>query len=190
MNTFKRLIPMIILLVFEIVFGVLLIINGEKVTEVIFLIFGILMLAGGVFTLIRTLVVGRNQPGGASGVALAMAVLMIAVGGFFAAASGSVVSVMGAVTLVIGIIMAFTGVVKLAGYITIKKQTPISALAIVGAIVTIILGIVIAFNPFAATEAMWIINGVIIIVSAVFDIISLIVYGKSLSEYEKQLIKK
>ena len=190
MQIFKRLLPMIVILLFEVAVGIMLIINGELFTKIIFLVFGILMLIGGIYTLIRAFVVGRKQEGGVSGLSLVMAIILIAVGGFFTAASGSVLSVMSAVTLVFGIIMAFNGMLKLVEYAAFRKDGAANGFAIVGAIVTIILGIIIAFNPFGATEAMWIIIGILIIVSAVFDVISLIIFGRAMKEYEDQLIQK
>ena len=190
MQIFKRLLPTIIILLFELAVGIMLIINGEKLTEIIFLVFGIVMLIGGLFTLIRAFVVGRKEEGGVKALPLVMALILIAVGGFFTAASGMVMQIVPAVTLVFGIIMAFNGMLKLAEYVSIRQGGSVNGFVIVGAVITIILGIVIAFNPFGATEVLWIIDGIMIIVSAVFDMISLIFFGKALKEYEKQLINK
>lgn len=170
---------MIIMFIFEITIGVLLIINGEKFTQVIFIIFGVLLLIGGLVTLIKSLMAGRN--GGAIPMfALILSIVLLAIGAFFTAASGAVLSVMSAVTLVIGVIMVFNGMLKLVEYATIRKEGANAWFAVVGAIITIILGIVIAFNPFSATGAMWTILGIMIIVSAVFDIISLIFFAVAL----------
>ena len=182
MSKFKSLIPTILMLIFEVVIGVLLIINGEKFTQVVFIIFGVLMLICGLISLIRSLLAGRNG-GSISTPQLVLAIVLIGVGAFFTAASGSVMEIMSAVTVVIGIIMAFSGVLKLAEFITIRKIGPVMWFAAVGAIVTIILGFVIAFNPFASTQAMWMILGILILVSALFDIISLIIFGVSMKNF-------
>lgn len=181
MSTFKRLLPMIILFLFEVAIGVLLILNGERFTQVIFIIFGVIMLICGLITLIRGLLDGRNG-GTISGVKMFFAVLLLAIGAFFTAAAGSVLSVISAVTLVIGIIMVFNGMLKLVEYASMRKQGAGATFAIIGAIVTIILGIVIAFNPFRSAEAMWVILGILIIVSAVFDLISMIAFAVMLKK--------
>lgn len=175
MAKFKNLIPTIIMLIFELVIGVLLIINGEKVTQVVFILFGVLMLICG--SLLRS----RNG-GELSMSQLVLSIILIGIGAFFIAASGSVMSVVSSFTLIIGIIMAFNGILKLVEFFTIRRAGSVAWFAAVGAIVTIILGLVIAFNPFGATQVMWTVNGILIIVSAVFDIISLIIFGAAMKK--------
>ena len=188
MNTFKRLLPTLLLFVFELVIGILLLIDGEKFTQVIFIIFGVCLLISGLVTLIGALLDGRN--GGSISVGkLMLAILMLAVGAFFAAASGSVLSILSAVTLVFGIVIAFSGMLKLAEFLSIRKENPVKWFAVIGAVLTIILGIVIAFNPFGATEALWTILGIMIIVSAVFDIIALIFFGQALKNVDVTVIE-
>lgn len=187
---FKNLIPTIVMLIFEVVVGVLLLIDGEKFTQVVFVIFGVLMLIAGVVSLILSLL-GDRKGGSISTPQLVLSIVLIAIGAFFAAASGSVMQVMSAVTIVIGIIMAFNGMLKLAEFFTVRKAGPVVWFACVGAIVTVILGMVIAFNPFAATGIMWQILGILIIVSAVFDIITLILFAiamKKAPAVEKNIV--
>ena len=185
MNIFKKLLPTIVMLLFEIAVGVLLMINGEKFTQVIFIIFGVLLLVSGLITLIRSLLNGRN--GGSIPMSqLLLAIILIAVGAFFTAASGVVLSVMSAVTLVIGVIMAFNGMLKLVEFAAIRRTGQVTWFALVSAIITIILGLVLAFNPFGATEAIWIIMGIMLIVSAVFDVIALILFAIALKKAPPQ----
>ncbi|WP_405345092.1 DUF308 domain-containing protein [Ruminococcus sp.] len=181
MAKFKNLIPTIIMLIFELVIGVLLIINGEKVTQVVFILFGVLMLVCGIISLIASLLRSRNG-GELSMSQLVLSIILIGIGAFFTAASGSVMSVVSSFTLIIGIIMAFNGILKLVEFFTIRRAGSVAWFAAVGAIVTIILGLVIAFNPFGATRVMWTVNGILIIVSAVFDIISLIIFGAAMKK--------
>lgn len=190
MSVLKRLIPMMLVFVFEIVIGVLLLIDGERFTQVVFIIFGVFLLIGGLLMLIRSLLQSRN--GGAIPMGqLVFSIVLLAIGAFFTAASGSVMSVMSAFTLAIGIIMAFNGMLKLAEFFAIQKQSGTGAawFAAVGAVITIVLGIVIAFNPFGATGVMWTILGIMIIVSAVLDIISLIVMGVALKNADVTVIE-
>ena len=56
MAKFKKLLPTILMLIFEVLIGVLLLIDGEKFTEVIFIIFGILLLVSGLISLISTMI--------------------------------------------------------------------------------------------------------------------------------------
>ena len=185
---FKNLIPTILMLIFEAIIGVLLLIDGEKFTQVVFIIFGVLMLISGLISLILSLLGGRNG-GSISMAQLVLSVLLIGIGAFFTAASGSVMQIMSAVTIVIGIIMAFSGMLKLAEFFTIRKEGYVVWFAAVGAIITIILGMVIAFNPFAATEFMWTILGILIIVTAVLDLITLIVLAIAMKNVNVTLVE-
>ena len=187
MATFKRLLPTILMLLFELATGILLLINGEKFTKIIFIIFGVFLLVSGLITLIRSLLEGRHG-GSIPLLQLLLAVFLICLGAFFTAASGSVLSVVSTVTLVFGIILAFSGVLKLAEYLSIRKVGAVSWLPIIAAVVTIVLGVVIAFNPFGATEVIWMILGIAIIVSAVFDIFSLILFGIALKNMPPSVI--
>lgn len=185
---FKSLIPTILMLIFEVIAGVLLIVNGEGFTQVVFIIFGVFMLISGLISLILCLLEGRNG-GVISTPRLVLSIVLIGIGAFFTAASGSVMSVMSTVTVVLGIIIAFNGMLKLVEYFSIRRAGPVMWFASIGAIVTIILGFVIAFNPFGATEAMWTILGILIIVSAVFDVISLIIFGSALKNADVTVIE-
>lgn len=185
MSKFKLLLPTILMIIFEAAIGTLLLIDGKKFTQVVFVIFGVLLLICGVITLISTLLASRK--GGTLSVSrLILSIILLAVGGFFSAASGSVLSVVSTVTLIIGIIMTFNGMLKLVDYLSFRKVSEVKWIGIIASVVTIILGIVVAFNPFGATEAIWKILGILIIVSAALDIISLITFAFALKHMPKQ----
>lgn len=188
MTKFKRLLPTILMLVFEAAIGVLLLIDGEKFTEIVFIIFGVFLLICGIITLFRGLMAGRNG-GSISLSQIVLSVILLAVGAFFTAASGSVMSIMSTVTLAIGVIVTFNGMLKLVEYFSFRKTGGVAWFAIISAIITIILGIVIAFNPFGATEVMWVILGILILVSAALDVISLIVFSVALKKTPDELIE-
>lgn len=175
MSTFKRLLPIIILCIFEFIVGVLVLTNGETFFRVVFIIFGILLFVGGLITLIRSLMEGRK--GGTMPMfPMILSLFMIGFGAFFTAASSAVLAVMTAFTLVAGIMMFIDGIFKIIEYFTLRGEGVTGiGLLLFDAIVTILLGILLAFNPFAATLAEWIIIGVSMIVSAVFDVIAMIV---------------
>ena len=187
MAKLRLLLPTILMLVFEVAIGVLLLIDGERFTQIIFVIFGAVLSVIGLIKLIRSILLSRN--GGSIPMAqMMLAIVLIAAGAFFIAASGSVMSVVSAVTLVLGIIIAFTGMLKLLEYATIRKYNSVTWVAVIGAVISIILGIVIAFKPFGATEVMWTILGVLIIISAVIDLISLIIFAVALKNVPKSAV--
>lgn len=188
MSIFKKLIPMILIFIFEIVIGVLMFIDGERFTQISFIIFGGLLLLCGIITLIKTLVVGKRN-GVIPLLPMVMAIVLLALGAFFTASSESVMSIMSALWIVIGIIMAFSGMIKLFEFATLRGAGARVGFAIIGAIVTIVVGIVIAFNPFGATETAWKIFAIMIIISAVFDLISMIIYAVKLKNADVTVVE-
>lgn len=181
MEKFKRLLPTILMILFEVVIGILLLIDGERFTGVIFVIFGVLMLVLGLISLIRTLLAAR---GGnvISSFALIMSIILITIGAFFTAASGSVLGVVGFIATIYGLILVISGVFKLADYLTLRAAGVGSGFAIFSVIISIVLGILIAFNPFGTAQIFWTVLGIMLIASAVLDIISLIIFGNAMKK--------
>lgn len=181
MEKFKRLLPTILMILFEVVIGILLLIDGERFTGVIFVIFGVLMLVLGLISLIRTLLAAR---GGQviSSFALIMSIILITIGAFFTAASGSVLGVVGFIATIYGLILVISGVFKLADYLTLRAAGVGSGFAIFSVIISIVLGILIAFNPFGTAQIFWTVLGIMLIASAVLDIISLIIFGNAMKK--------
>ena len=182
MQTFKRLLPTILMILFEIFAGVMLITNGEGFTKVIFIVFGSLTLVGGIITLLLGLF--GKATGGLQTMAIIAGLIMVAVGGFFAAASDSVLSVVSSFSLAVGIIMVIEGFFKIFEYVSFRRFSPISGVAVLSGVITIIIGIIFAFNPFAATEAMWVILGVLVLVTALSDLIALIFIGSAMNKID------
>ena len=184
MEKFKRLLPTILMIVFEIAIGIMLLIDGERLTYLIFIIFGSVMLVAGIISLISALIRGRKE--GIQPLALAVSVIMIAVGGFFAAASGSVMQVVSTVTFIYGIILIISGVFKFADFMAFRSMTDsLSGIVLVSAILSVIFGFVIAFNPFGAAIVIWTLMGIGLLVSAFLDIITLVIYGKVVRQLEQ-----
>ena len=187
MTKFKRLLPTILMILFEAAIGTMLLIDGQGFTGVIFIIFGVLMLVLGIASLIRTLLAGRNG-GRISGFALTMSVILIAIGAFFTAASDSVLSVVSFIAFIYGIILVISGIFKLADYLTLRMVGVGTGFAIFAAIVSIVLGILIAFNPFGTAEVFWTVLGIMLLVSAFFDLIALILYGKLMRRVDPETL--
>ncbi len=179
MSTFKRLLPIIILCILEAVAGILILTNGEGFFSVLFMIVGIFLLVVGLITLIKSLLAGRKG-GSIPGLPMVASLFMIGFGAFFTAASGAVIPFMVAFTMVAGCFMLVNGIFKLIQAFALRGEGVPFGFLIFDAILTILLGIVMAFYPFGATVAKWTIIGVMMIVSAVIDLISMIVLANKL----------
>ena len=179
MSTFKKLLPMILIILFEFLVGILLLVDGEKFTRIIFIIFGIFLLVYGIITLIRSLMAGRNG-GSIPMMSLIVSIILLGIGAFFAAASDSIVSVVSVITLIYGIILIIDGVIKIVDYSMNRKDGVSTAFMLFSAVISLALGIVIAINPFGAAQVLWVVLGISVIVSAVIDVISLIFFAKAM----------
>jgi len=189
METFKRLLPTIVLIIFEVVIGIMLIIDGKALTGTIFLIFGVLMLIAGIASLIFSLV-NAKKTGTLQTMPLVMSVILIAVGGFFTAASGTVTEVVSTIAIIYGIIMTINGVIKLSDYLAFRAFTERkNGFVLFSAILSIVLGLIIGLNPFGTTVVIWVILGISLLVSAALDIISLFIYAKLLNEHKAKAAK-
>ena len=80
--------------------------------------------------------------------------------------------------------MVIEGFFKIFEYVSFRRFSPISGIAVLSGVITIISGIIFAFNPFATTEAMWVILGVLVLVTALSDLISLIFIGSAMNKID------
>ena len=176
MERFKRLLPTILLIIVEVVVGILLLVNGEQLTGFIFVFFGSILLIGGIIGLIMALVRGKKT-GVIETAPLVLSVLMIAFGGFLTAASGAVKQVVSSIALIYGLVLIIGGVLKLADYLAFRGSTGFkNGFVVFSAIISVIFGMIIAFNPFGTAVVIWTIMGIALLISAVFDLVTLIIY--------------
>ena len=186
MQTFKRLLPTILMLLFELTIGIMLLINGEKVTRLVFIIFGSLMLLTGLISLIVTIAGGR-QNGSIGTLPLFVSIIMIAIGAFAVAASDFVLQVVSAATLVYGIMLLINGVIKLLDAFALRAATgSVNGFVLFSAVISLVFGLVIAINPFGTAVFIWTLLGIGLIVSAVLDLITLIIYGRIVKEVKQK----
>ena len=186
MSKFKRLLPTILMIVIEAVVGILLLVNGEQLTGFIFIFFGAILLLGGIIALIMALVRGKKT-GVIESAPLVLSVLMIAFGGFLTAASGSVKEVASSIALIYGLVLIIGGVLKLADYLAFRGTTGFkSGFVVFNAVISILFGLIIAFNPFGAAVVIWTIMGIAVLIAAVFDLVTLIIYLRMSSKQKDQ----
>lgn len=172
MEKFKKIMPTILMILFELAVGVLLLIDAEAFTTVVFTVFGIILIVLGIVMLIRYLHDRKSDE--ASPLTLATAIFELIIGAVFAFGSSLIIGVIALTTLIYGIIMVISGIFKLSDYITLRTaHIPVSGFALLSAIVSVALGIVIVFNPFGTTIALWTCMGIVLIVQAVIDVISI-----------------
>ena len=177
-STAKREMPMALLMIVEIVVGIMLLVNPHSFIRAVIVIFGIVLLAIGAFSLInyfrtRSTEGAGNAPliGGLVALAFGIAAIVIGSTGLFEA-------LMAVVIILVAIIVIVAGVVKLANFFNMKKEGfPVSWLRIIGAIVAVVAGLVVLFNPFGSEDFLWRFLGIMMIVMAVVDLMSFFLRG-------------
>ena len=182
MEEAKKTAPSVVLVVVEIILGVLLLINPEFFTKLAVIVIGVILIFFGIVFLVRYFK-ERNEPDSNSGGTLAIAIIALALGIICTFFSWWIIGLFGVMAVFIGIILIITGILKITTYSDNKKQgLPVSAMTIVGAVISIILGIIIIINPFSAVNVLWIFAGIALIVAGILDLIAIISGRKSLEQ--------
>ena len=178
MSTIKNNIPIILMLLFEIAVGIFLLINPEMFTTIVVISFGIFLAVVGLIYLIRYFRARKREE--ESTLTLIWAIVLLAFGIFAISAHGLIMSFFAFIAILYGIILLVSGFVKIMGYINSRKANlPVSAVSIISAIISVILGGVILVNPFGTTHVLFMFAGIAILVSAAFDIVTLIFIARA-----------
>ena len=178
MSTLKNNIPIILMLLFEIAVGVLLLVNPETFTTIVVVSFGIFLTVVGIIYLIRYFSARKREE--ESLLTLIWSLVLISVGIFVISANQLIMSFFAFIAILYGVILLISGVVKIMGYFNARKANlPVSAVSIISAIISVILGGVILVNPFETTHVLFMFAGIAILVSAAFDIVTLIFISRA-----------
>ncbi len=175
MQTFKKLLPVILIVVLEIALGVLLITNAEALTEMAFRITGIGLVILAIVLVIRYL--SSRKEGTQKNISLIAAIIYFVVGMVLAFGAEAIVEA-GSMLVAIfyGAVMMVSGIFRIVEYVSQKKQgVYVPGMLILSGVLAFGLGIVAIIFCTKALQVVGIIVGVTLIIDAVLDIISLIV---------------
>jgi len=163
----------ILLCIAELVIGVLLLIKPVGFTRGIIIALGIPLMLKGVGYVISYI---RKKPQEASeGNLLAKGLLMTCGGLFCMFRSGWFITVFPALTILYGLMTLVTAFGKIQWTADLfRAKHKYWFLALISAVLSIALAVMIMTNPFASTAAMWIFIGVSMIVEAVMDVVTII----------------
>ena len=160
----------------EIVIGILLLINPEAFTMGIVIVLGVLLCLMGIWNIARYFrrpvqVVGSDW-------ALSRGLLMMLVGVFCVFNSQWLLAALPALFTLYGVMLLVSGVLKLQRMADMRRiRHPRWYMPGVSALLYVILAVIILLNPFSTAMVVWIFVGVSMIVSAVLDIITLVLAG-------------
>ena len=131
------------------------------------------MLIIGVISVVRALQAKSN--GLAYRLGLFGGILDIIIGALCAFFTERVVALFPVLLMIYGIFMVVAGIHKIRNYLVLKDfGIHNSWLVLVSAILSIILGVIVFFNPFTAAATGWTITGVFLIVEGVCDLFAFI----------------
>ena len=180
-KTLKNNLNGILLCLFEIVIGVLLLINPIGFTTGIITAAGIVLLIVGLTSVIKYFRAGAKEA--ATGQYLLKGLVELLAGAFCIFKSNWFVITFPALTLIYGVVVLVTGLGKVQMTVDmIRAKNQKWFLAAISALLSIACAVVILNNPFTSTAVLWMFTGITLIIEAIFDIITLIVSGSRKTE--------
>lgn len=160
----------------EILIGALLLINPMGFTSAVLILLGIALIAVGAW---KILTYFRSEPEAAAESGGLMAGLVIVLLGLFCAFKWEwFIITFPVLTVLYGIITLMNGINKVQWAIDLLRlKQKYWFIAMIGAVCTLLFGILILANPFESTAVLWTFIAVTLIVEAVVDILTL-VFGR------------
>lgn len=173
----KTIINSIFLCLFEILIGILLLINPLRFTSLIIVSAGFILLVIGQVSIIKYFRLEAKEA--ALSQSLVKGLVALLAGGFCICKSGWFVATFPILTVVYGISILFTGLGKIQMTVDmLRAKLQKWFLAAISAVITIVCAVVILKSPFTSTTMLWMFTGITLIIESILDIITLILNGK------------
>lgn len=167
----------IFLCLFEILVGILLLINPVSFTAGIIVAGGIFLLIVGLGSIIKYFRTDAKEA--ALSQSLVKGLVALLAGSFCAFNSEWFVVTFPILTMIYGVVILVTGLGKIQMTVDLLRQKNKKwFLAGISAALSIICAVVILKSPFASTAVLWIFTGVSLIIESVLDIVTLIMSGR------------
>lgn len=177
MKAIKNNMSGIILCLFEIIVGILLLVNPIGFTIGIITSAGIVLVVLGIGTVIKYFRTEAKEA--ASGQYLVKGLTALLAGAFCIFQSQWFIVTFPALTIIYGVVVFLTGLgkVQLTADM-LRRKSKKWFLAIISAVISIACAAVILNNPFTSTAVLWMFTGITLIVESVIDLVTLIISGK------------
>ena len=173
MNMIKVNFPTGLLILLELIIGYRLFKDPVGFTRMLIVLFGIVLLIIAVFSLLRYY--QSKQEGGGDAMSLTVGVVLLIIGGLCAFNSVTIIGLITAAAIIYGVILIISGVYKLNNYFHMQKAgVVVSGMNAASVVVAVVLGLLIALFPKSAAFSIWQVAGIVLIVEAVIDIISIV----------------
>lgn len=181
MNKIRNSLSGIMICLFEIVVGLLLIVDPEGFAKGIIIAAGIVCIAVG---LINTIKYFRSDIEEAAIGQYLMIGLVAFVGGIFCITGAAwIIEAVPALTIIYGVAILVSGFSKIQLMFDMIRRKNIKwFLALISAGVSILCSLLIIFNPFEATDVFWIFIGIALMGEAILDIVTMIFNKKGVTK--------
>lgn len=162
----------ILLSLFEILVGILLLIDPIGFTSGIITAFGIVLLAGGIICIVNYF--RMDAVAAAASQSLAKGLVAVGAGTFCIFKTGWFIATFPLLTILYGIAVLGASMIKIQWTVdVIRLKYNKWFLPAISAVISLICAAVILANPFTTTLALWMFTGISLILEAIFDVIAL-----------------
>lgn len=174
----------IVLCVFELLAGVLLLINPAGFTSWIIIVAGIVMLFLGLIEVVKYFKTDAKEAAVAQ--TLVKGLLAVLVGGFCVFRTEWFLVTFPVLTIIYGVVILVIGVGKIQLTVDMIRQKKSKWFwPAINAVVSIICACVVLSSPFTSTVVLWTFTGASLIAEGVLDIVTMIMGNKSKVEAEE-----
>lgn len=165
-----------VVIAIEILAGIFLLMNPERFMKTIIIVVGVGLLILGIVMLIRYLT-GRKDASAGFGV-LVGAIIALIFGLVCIFALNGVIVLISVFIWVCGIFLIIAGIVKIAAFVRTRSAGS-TVLVLISGIIMLIFGILLLIHPFGSLEVLLRIGGIVLLVEAGIDLVSLIITMKN-----------
>ena len=181
MKIFKEHPNGVVLCLFELIVGILLLINPIGFTSGIITVAGIVLMIVGAVSVVKYF--RASAPLAAVNQELTKGLLFLLGGAFCAFRTEWFLVTFPLLTILYGVELLVNGVSKIQLTVDMLRLKAAKWFwAAISAVVSLVCAAVILGNPFVSTEALWMFTGIALIVEAVFNIITMIFNRKGTAE--------
>lgn len=160
----------IIFCLFEILAGILLLVNPVKFTSGIIMAFGVILVILGVVCAVNYF--RMDAIGAAASQSLVKGLIALAAGAFCVADTDWFIHTFPILTILYGVVVLIAGFLKIQWAVdAMRLKTGRWGLPAASAAISIICAVVILKNPFVSTVVLWMFTGASLIVEAILDLV-------------------
>ena len=216
MQKFRKMLPSILMILFEVAVGVMLLIDPEKFTVVTFIIFGCVLVLCALVMLLRFLresraatyfekakdKVAKNKrlkdkqadrkygEAKVSYVTLVSAIVTFALGAVFIFGASWLYGVTALLLIFYGAIMLIKGLIKIVDFVSQRRNSQgVSALQLISGIISITLGLLMMIFPGSSRDVAFKIGGISLLAEAALDIIALALTARLTKKIEVSVVE-